>query len=125
MTVYPSGISFPFRFSPAGGVAKDDGGDKVTSNLKALIYSAVRSRLIRKNVGTVGYQRVLRSMGTTASEPVKQLILEAINEFEPRAIGVTVDIQSLEDSTGTKIIADISYIFRNTGDPVSMSLELT
>lgn len=125
MTTYPSGISFPFRFAPAGGVAKADNGDKVSDNLGALVLSAVKERLVRKNVGTIGYQRVLRSAATTASFPVKQLILEAMATYEPRAIGTTVDIHSYEVREGMKVIAEISFIFRNTGEPVTLSLELT
>ena len=126
MTTYPSGISFPFRFSDAGGVAKDDGADKVISNLKALVLSRVKSRLIRKEVGTIGYDRVLRSAYGTALSPVKMLIADAIARYEPRALGVQIDIQQHEDlEQGMKVVADISFIFRNTGDPVTLSLDLT
>jgi len=126
MTVYPSGISFPFRFSAAGGVARDDDGDKVISNLKALVYSKVKSRLIRKNVGTIGYDRVLRSAYGTTLSPIKTLIADAIATYEPRAVGLTIDIQQHEDlAEGMKVVAEISFIFRNTGDPVTLSLDLT
>lgn len=125
MTTYPSGISFPFRFAPAGGVAKSDAGTKVSNNLRALIFSAVKERLVRKNVGTIGYQRVMRNAAMTSSGLIKQLIIEAIAKYEPRAIGTTVNLYSYQDSDGMKVVADISFIFRNTGDPVTLSLELT
>lgn len=106
-------------------MAKDDGADKVISNLKALVLSRVKSRLIRKEVGTIGYDRVLRSAYGTALSPVKMLIADAIARYEPRALGVQIDIQQHEDlEQGMKVVADISFIFRNTGDPVTLSLDL-
>ena len=125
MTVYPSGISFPFRFSPAGGVAKADDGDKVLSNLKALILSSINERLVRKSVGTIGYRRVFKSASVTAANPIKHLIKQAIVKFEPRASGVTVELRQEEERGDVRVIADVSFIFRNTGDPAKLSLELT
>lgn len=125
MTTYPSGISFPFRFVPAGGVGKDDNGDKVISNLKALVLSSVNERLVRKAVGTTGYTRLFRSAYGTTLDPIKQLIKQAIIKYEPRASGIIVNIRKEEESGDSRVIADVSFIFRNTGDPATLSLELT
>jgi hypothetical protein len=124
MTVYPSGIKFPFQFVAAGGVGKAEDGDKVMSNLKALILSRVNERLIRKGVGTIGYSRLFRSARGTTLEPIKHLITQAIVKFEPRAAGITINFREDEGTDGFKVIADVSFIFKNTGDPVKMSLEL-
>jgi len=124
MTIYPSGIKFPFTFVSAGGVGKADNGDKVLANLKALILSKINERLIRKSVGTIGYSRVFKSAHATTLEPVKHLIRQAIVKFEPRAVGVTIDFRSQDDRAGSKVIADVAFIFKNTGEPVKMSLEL-
>jgi phage baseplate assembly protein W len=124
MTIYPSGIKFPFEFVAAGGVGKADNGDKVMSNLKALILSKINERLIRKNVGTIGYTRVFKSARATTLEPIKHLIRQAIVKFEPRAAGITIDFRLQDDSEGSKVIADVAFIFKNTGEPVKMSLEL-
>lgn len=124
MTVYPGGIDFPFRFAPAGGVAKSDDGDKVVANLKALVLSKVNERLVRKAVGTIGYARLLRPAHKTTLEPIKHLIKQAIAKYEPRAAAVTVDFREQNDSDGSKAIADVSFIFRNSGDSVTMSLDL-
>lgn len=125
MTVYPSGIAFPFRFSPAGGVQKAEGDRKVISNLSALVLSEVRSRLIRKKVGTVGYSRVLRSAGLSTFAPIEHLFRQAIQKYEPRATQVEVNLRSEDRTDGFRVIAEIRFIFKNTGEAVKLSLELT
>ncbi len=125
MTIYPSGIAFPFSFSPAGGVQKADDVDKVMSNLSALILSEVRSRLIRKSVGTVGYSKVMSPANPETFGPVALLFRQAISKYEPRATRVTVDMHTDSFDGNSKVIVEIGFIFKNTGEAVKLDLELT
>jgi len=126
MTDYPSGIAFPFRFIAAGGVGKASGAEKIVSNLKALALSALRERLIRKGVGTIGYEQVMRSGIAERGPIIEGIIREAAVRYEPRALNLEVDVYEREDAQKQKAtIVKMSFIFKNTGDPVTMSLELT
>jgi len=123
--VYPSGISFPFRFSEAGGVARDEGAAKVVSNMKALVTTSQLERVIRKAIGTIAYKQVLRSGLETAPQVVENLIHEAIIRYVPAAVGLVVQLTSEEQLDNSKAwICNVSFIFKNTGDPVEFSVKL-
>lgn len=124
MTTYPSGISFPFRFSNAGGIQKSQGGKKIMTNLKALIRSALRERLVRKSVGTVGYEEVLRSSTHMRSNAIEGLVREAIIRFEPRATDVKVKVYTEDMRDGYHVFADVSFIFSLTRDPIHETFQL-
>jgi len=118
MATYPSGIAFPFRFRASGGVAKVSAGQKISANLMALITSSVKERLIRKEVGTVGFHRVLRSAHNNTGL-VESLVLEAITRFEPRAKDVQVNVFPQEYEEGEmRVYVEISFIFKYSSDPV-------
>jgi len=123
MTEYPNGIRFPFRFSAAGGVDMCGGGDKVMSNLKALVLSPVKERLIRK-VGTIGYQQVLRSSLGLNSGAIESLVRDAILRFEPRAVGVQVKLRNEDIQGNHHAFIDVSFIFKYTGDPVKATIRI-
>jgi hypothetical protein len=124
MTVYPSGIRFPFTFSPSGGVEKADGADKIGSNLKALVLCDIRDRFVYKELGVVSYQSVLRNFTDSFVALFKKFVTESVLKYEPRAKIATVNILRLETEDGYKVIAQISYIFKNSGEFATLSLEL-
>lgn len=111
----PSGISFPFRFSQAGGVKLASGVEKVEGNLKALATTAVKERLIRKNVGTVGYQAVLRNQTDATRKAIRDLVWEAIVRHERRAKLLSLTVTKASVESGTGILIEGTFIFRQTG----------
>ena len=119
---FPSGINFPFRFSPAGGVGLIDAGSKVKANLKALILSATNERVIRKDVGTVGYRSVFRQ--AVRSGLLDSLVREAIQKFEPRAAKVTVSSTEKEVRGEMSVFVKVGYIFTLSGQPDTLTVEL-
>ncbi len=122
---FPSGISFPFRFGPSGGVATDDGGDKVMSNLSALARTTVGQRLIRKAVGSIGTKRLFRSGISNAAKVTENLILDAIARLEPRAVGTTAKVYEKETDSGNHMFVDVAFAFKNTVEPIAESIRLT
>lgn len=119
------GIRFPFRFSVSGGVQKADGVDKIVSNLKALVFTALKERVIRKNVGTIGYQRIFRSGDDTSLDLVKNLVREAIATHEPRVLVLSLKVRSVEDREGVKEFIDVLFVFRETGEEGTATVEVT
>lgn len=124
MAKYPSGISFPFRFNAAGSVAKDEGVEKVKSNLRMLITSPVNSRLVRKDVGTVSFDQVFRNLKEVGFGPVKTMIAESIAEFEPRVRVVSIETTPLEDTTGTTLRIELKFLYRSSAELNSLQLEI-
>lgn len=121
----PSGIRYPFKINAAGSVGKASGEDKVKSNLVALVKSSVNSRVVRKKVGTVGYQLLFRSGITELAPAAENLILEAITEFEPRAVGVSIKIiEQVQDDNTNVIFGDISFVYKDTGNPAYLRITL-
>jgi len=124
MSQYPSGISFPFRVSSAGGIRTSAGANKVSDNLRALAKTALMERVIRKAIGTVGYQQVLRSGITASSDIIENLVFDAITQFEPRAAGITVELIEKIEAGELQVILQVGYFFKNTGDPVNMEIQV-
>jgi len=124
MTVYPSGIAFPFSFSSSGGVTKVDGATKVGSNLKALVLCDIRDRFIYKELGVISYQSIFRNFTDSFVVIFKKFIIESVMKYEPRAKIQTVNIERRDSLDGYHVIAQISYVFKNSGEFATLSLEL-
>lgn len=124
MTIYPSGIKFPFQFSDAGTVFRAEGDEKISSNLHALVKSPVNSRVIRKAVGTVSYQKVFRNLIVVGFDPLRSLVNEAIAEFEPRAKVFDIVIASEEREKDTVVVIEISFMRRSSSELNSLRVEL-
>lgn len=108
-----SGISFPFKFSNLGGVAAVSGEDKIKSNLRALVLSSVNERLIRKQVGSIGYSKVFRNITDIGDEIVETLVGEAIAKFERRIKVKELSLYTIEDSGGVEVHLKITYFRKN------------
>lgn len=120
----PKGIKFPFRFTDAGGVAQVEGIDKVAANLKTLALTALKERLIRKNVGTVGYQQVFRPGDEVSLDVVRELVRESIARHEPRARVRSIETRTVEDDDGVKSFIDVAFVFRETGENGEVAVPL-
>lgn len=124
MAENPSGIKFPFTFSGAGGVRTVSGAEKVASNLEALVKTAINERIVRKNVGTIGYKAVLRNADEVARKAIKDFVREAIVKHEPRALLLSLDISSVEMTSGIGVFIDGNFIFRQTGEEATFRSQI-
>jgi phage baseplate assembly protein W len=120
MTDYPSGIGFPFRFSSSGGVARAEGVDKLRANLQSIAKTSVNERVMRKGIGTIGYQQVFRNTTDHDFEWISGLILAALAKDEPRVIVKSVTLRK-EDK---ELYIDIEAFSRSSGDPVDVQVKL-
>jgi hypothetical protein len=121
MADYPSGLRFPMAINPAGGWGIVVGSDKIASNLKALVLSHIKERVIYKNVGTVGYDAVFRAV---PSPLIVALVKEAISKYEPRAVNVSVLVRREELDSGTAVFCDVRYAFKFSEKPSMITVEL-
>lgn len=121
----PRGIRYPFTFGAAGGVRGAQGVEKVKSNLEHLVKSKLKERLVRKDVGTVSYDLVLRNSDPSSRSLVETLIREAIVRFEPRAILKNISVFQQETEDGNHVFLDVEFLFRETGEVGTLSTQLT
>lgn len=118
----PTGMKYPFRISSKGGIAKTDGSDKVIANLIALAKSSVNERIIRKSVGTIGYKVLFQPGINSDAKLIESLVFEAITRFEPRAAAVQVQVRTADVGATHFGFIDVSFVFRNTGDPATFTV---
>lgn len=121
---YPSGIKFPFQFAVTGGVRQCSGSDKVISNMSALIKSAINERLVRKQVGTIGYSLVLRESVRDNSDAVEQIIFESVVRWIPAISNLKVSVFESEVNTGYAVFARIQFRYLNTGATVDENVRI-
>jgi hypothetical protein len=103
---------------------KAEGADKVASNLKALVLCDIKDRLIYKTVGVIAYKAILRNMTDSFVVLFRKFVVEAIEKYEPRAIVQSVTFSKKEDTSGYYLITEIGYVFKNSGEFATLSLEL-
>ena len=120
----PTGLKYPFRISSKGGLAKTDGSKKVTSNLIALAKSSLNERLIRKKVGTIGYKLLFQPDINSTAPAIENLVFEAIVKHEPRVTAVQVKVRSADVGSAHYGFIDVSYVFKNTGDPATFTVTI-
>lgn len=118
----PRGIRFPFQFGAAGGVRVVEGVDKVKSNLECLVRTDQKERVIRKDVGTVGYKAVFRSFRSAGSGLIRDLVFEAVAKYERRALLDDVLLVEREDKDGTSTYIDLRFVFKETGEDALVSV---
>jgi hypothetical protein len=120
----PRGIAFPFRFNDSGGVAESEGVAKVGDNLHHLTTSKVKERVIHKNVGTVAYDQVFRPNDDSTFDLVQALLREAYSTYERRALILGLDLRRTEDRDGMKTFIDTKFVFRETGQEDTVSVQV-
>jgi len=121
---HPSGIQFPFSFSSLGGVSSVDGAKKVMSNLKALITCELGGRLIRKGIGVESHAKVFRNLSPGQINFLSAMMNEAILKFEPRATNVKISTEKIDDALGSRLVVRTSFIFKSTGEPATLEIEI-
>lgn len=120
MADYPSGIALPFRFGTSGGVVGASGVDKLRTNLKAVVYTALQERLIRKTVGAIGYRQVFRNTGEADVSWLAGLVKSAIAKNEKRVVVKRVALKKVDK----ELYIDVQAVSKSSGDPVDVLVQL-
>lgn len=125
MSDYPQGIRYPFSFSTQGSVRVTNGIDKIQSNFSSIAKTAVNERLVRKNVGTIGYTRVLRNNNSDATRSaIQKLVKDALSKHEPRAFVLDVQVYSEDLNSGRGTFIKIKYLYKATGQDSDLELKV-
>lgn len=116
------GFSFPFGFSPRGGVNESTNLDKIKANLNALVLTSIGERLMSPNVGTVGYKMLYSNMSAPEVIALKYDIKTGIEAGESRV--VVVDLQVTVPDTDGRAIVDITFLLNGSYEEHLLTVEL-
>ncbi len=119
----PQGLAHPFRFGGTGGLARASGDDKIKTNLKVIVQTALRERVMRPELGTVSFHQVLRNATSPAQALIRQLVAEAIAKHEPRVQLLSVDVRRVDlPGVGTTTEVTVGYMIPSTRQALSTSV---
>ncbi len=113
MTVEPRGLAFPLRFGPQGHLERAVGKDKLESNIRGVITTAMGERTMRSRLGTEAAGVVFRNFNTAHSTYVEATVQEALARYEPRVS--VANVTAVSEEGGARIVIYIGYVIRSTG----------
>lgn len=122
MTAEYKGISFPFRFSPSGGVAKSTSADIYASHIREKIIQLLRTepgeRAMEPEYGCRLRDVIFEPIDATLYHVIYTRIVNAVTRWIPEVSISDVSINSTEDSVnvhltfrfaGQNFEADVNY----------------
>lgn len=120
MTLGPRGFSLPFRIGEGGGVAMEQGDEKLKENLIHLLLTDIGERVMRRTYGG-GMRALLHDPNNDALRAIAQRqIAKAIAEHEPR-----VQVQSVAvGQQGGTLIAELRYLVRESRQLQAVTIPL-
>ncbi len=137
MSGNPRGFGFPFRVEPgSGGVAWAHGPEKIRDNLVQILLTAAGERTMRRDYGAGVGELVHDPMNDALFAVTQHRIGQAIARWEPRVhltdVRVRSDRRDGGDGPGTlggnlpgaALIAEVEFVIRSTGQPVTLSVPL-
>lgn len=93
----------------------------VTQSIRNIVLTNFYERGFQVNFGTGVVGSLFELMTDVTVNALKRDIAQAIQNFEPQASLIAVDIS--EDGSNA-IYINISYYFKNNGDPITTSVTL-
>ena len=97
--------------------------DAVKRAIKLLVLTQFGERLFHPEIGSSVYSSLFENLTVFTKIAISRSISNVINNFEPRASLLNVDIQ--EDSLDVNnLIVTVSYYIVNTQNPVTLTINL-
>lgn len=78
------GLLFPLRFDALGHFARSSGAAKLKGNIKTIILSALRERVMNPDFGSTGTKAVFRNMDAAFVVLVQDIVFTALHKHETR-----------------------------------------
>lgn len=115
------GFAFPFRIDPAtGGVAAQQGGDKLRENVIHIVLTTVGERVMRRDYGG-GARRLLQDPNNDALRAIaRREIGRGIERNEPRVEVKAVDVEQ----DGATLFITVLYTVRVTRETQTVSVPI-
>jgi phage baseplate assembly protein W len=115
-----SGFSIPFRIDPGGGVAQEQGDEKLKENIIHILLTGVGERVMRRDYGG-GLRQLVHDPNNDALRAlVQHQVAKSIGEWEPRVLvqGVTIA------GDGGTLTIRVDYVVRRTRARDSIAVPL-
>lgn len=116
-------IDLSFEKNPAtGDIYTLTDNDAVRRSVKQLVLTALGERLFRPQVGCTVHSYLFEQMNATTILDIKRSIQDVINNFEPRANLLQVEVTDSSDVNAISI--QIYFYVNNVPQPVSVTVNL-
>jgi phage baseplate assembly protein W len=132
------GLAFPFRFDArTGGVRVTEGPEKIRDNLVHILLTDLGERVMRRDWGAGIRQMLHDPVNPVLLSVVRHQVVKAIARAEPRVEVTEVRLEAVRpgaassrvatqgsEVAGETVVAEIDFVIRRTGQPVSLSVPL-
>lgn len=108
---YARGLSFPLQMSSDGSFRVDSGADKIKSNLKHIISTDLKERLMSPSFGCSVKDRLFKNMDESMASFIRMQVKTGIETSDSRVSVIDVRV----NSGGLDGILSISIQFRIDG----------
>jgi hypothetical protein len=109
------GVGFPVT-APDGAIAQAEYEESVRQSIWIILGTAKGERVMRPNFGCDIYDLVFEVNSPSTAGKVSQAVREALQLFEPRIDMLDVQVTSVSDSDGSKLLISIDYQVQATNN---------
>jgi hypothetical protein len=109
------GVGFPVT-APDGAIAQAEYEESVRQSIWIILGTAKGERVMRPNFGCDIYDLVFEVNSPSTAGKVSQAVREALQLFEPRIDMLDVQVTSVSDNEGSKLLISIDYQVQATNN---------
>lgn len=110
------GVNFPVTLEGKGELARAEYEDSVYQSVWIILGTAKGERVMRPDFGCGIYDLVFEVNTPSTVGKVSQAVREALLLFEPRIDVLDVQVASVSDTEGSKLLISIDYQVRATNN---------
>lgn len=136
MSAEPRGFGLPFRIDDEGGVAAEEGPEKIRDNVVHILLTGLGERAMRRDYGAGLRQLLHDPVNDALLSVVQHQVIKAIARGEPRvqvnAVRMGVHREGSEGGQGVgtlggefpgdAVLAEVEFTIRATQQSVSLSV---
>ena len=111
-----SGIAFPLRVSPTGGLALASGDEEIAESIRLILGTSPGERPMRPDFGCPIHDYVFAPADASSIGMMGFEVRNSLARWEPR-IDVQDVVVSQDEANPSLLYIDISYEVRDTNDP--------
>ena len=111
-----SGIAYPMRIGPNGGIALASHDEEIAESMRLILGTSPGERPMRPEFGCPIHDHVFAPADATTTGLIAFEVRNALHRWEPR-IDVTDVVVTRDDDQPTLLYIDITYSIRDTNDP--------
>lgn len=111
-----AGLAFPMGLDQGRGIALSAGGDDVEQSIRIILSTRPGERVKRPTFGCRLQEMVFRPNNAHTHQSIKDAIMEAIVQWEPRVRDLDVKVKGDTDNID-RLNIEIEYLLRDSNTP--------